>query len=235
MYTSKAHSRHDFEWRHAIHEWPYYIGKDPHKQVFAEGMVLNHLPDKSKQRGFYLPLLEKAAEEEADSPRMAYYLGREYMYAQEWNKCIATLKRYLSLPNSTFREERAAAMRWIAISYASLGDNRQAYAWYYRAIAEAPDMRDAYVEMARLAYRLKDWPCALHMVEAALKIKEPSTAFYNQGYAWDQTPYDLGCIAAYYLGAKERALELARRAAEMAPNDERIKKNLEIIERAVKG
>jgi len=234
MFTSKAHTRHDFEWRHAIHEWLYYIGKDPYEIIFVEGMVLNHLPDKSKSRGNYLPLLEMAAEEEPDSPRMAYYLGREYMYTQQWNKCIATLKRYLSLPNA-FKEERAAAMRWIAASYAALGDNKQAYSWYYRAIAEAPDMRDAYIELARLAYRLADWPCLYHMVEAALKIKEPCTVFYNQGYAWDHTPYDLGSIAAFYIGAKERSLELVRRAAELAPDDERIKRNLEIIERAAKG
>jgi len=235
MYTSKVHTRRDFEWRHAVHEWLYYIGKDPYEIVFAEGMVLNHLPDKNKPRRFYLPLLEMAAEEEKDSPRMTYYLGREYMYNQQWDKCVATLKRYLSHPKATFKEERAAAMRWIAASYAALGDNKQAYAWYYRAIAEALDMRDAYVELAQLAYRLADWPCVLHMVEAALRIKEKSTAFYNQGYAWDQTPYDLGAIAAFYVGAFKRSLELARTAHEMAPGNERIKRNLEIIEKAAKS
>jgi glycosyltransferase involved in cell wall biosynthesis len=235
MHYSKVHSRHDFVWRHPVHEWLYYTGREPEEKVFVEGMVLNHYPDRTKSRSSYLPLLEMAEKEEPESPRIAYYLGREYMYAQKWEKCIATLKRYLKLPEATWKEERAAAMRWIAASYAALGDNKQAYAWYFRAIAEAPHMRDAYIEFARLAFKVSDWPCMLHMVEAALKIKEKSKTFVNQGYAWDHTPYDLGALAAYYVGAKERALEHVRRAAELAPDDPRIKRNLEIIERAAKG
>lgn len=229
IYYSKIHTRRDFRWKYPIHEWLYYDGKDPFIQIFIDGMVLNHYPDSTKSRGSYLPLLELAVEEDPAGSRMAYYLGREYMYKGEWQKCADTLERYLSLPSAVWNEERSAAMRWIAKSCYELGNRSEMLAWYWRAIAEAPDTRDPYIECARLAYRLSDWPLCFFMTEEALKIKEKSKTFVNMGYAWDHTPYDLGAIACYRLGLFKRSLELAEKALEFAPNDERLKNNVRLI------
>lgn len=229
----KAHSRHDYRWKCPIHEYLAYTGNEPQKVVFVEGMVLNHYPDQGKSRGSYLPLLEMAVQEEPENDRMNYYLGREYMYAARWNDCINTLKGYLKLKSAVWAEERCAAMRWIAVSYHRLGDHMESYRWYMKAIAEVPYMREPYVECARMAYETKNWPLCLFMVQEALKIKEKSKVYVNMGYAWDQTPYDYAAIAAYNLGLYEASLAHAKEALKRCPNDERLKNNVELIQRRV--
>jgi glycosyltransferase involved in cell wall biosynthesis len=230
---SKVHARHGFQWYYPVHEWLSYVGTLPEETVFIEGMVLNHFPDNAKSRGSYLPLLELAAQEMPQDSRVTYYLGREYMYKEEWQSCIQTLKKHLSLPTSTWEEERCASMRWIAKSYYQMKAYQEAYAWYYRAIAERPDMRDAYVEFAQMAYLLSDWYTVFYMVEEALKIKERSKEYINMGYAWDATPYDLGAIACFWHNMLDRALAYANTALAMSPQDERLQNNLRLIEEAI--
>lgn len=235
MYYSKAHARHGFQWTCPVHEYLRYMGDDPKTTVMIDHMVLNHHPDPTKSRGSYLPLLELAVEENPTGDRVTYYLGREYMYKGEWQKCIDTLKRYLDLPSATWKEERCASMRWIAKAYNSLENVKEAYAWYFRAIAEAPEMREPYVECARIAYLAADWPMVLFMAEEALKIKEKSKVYVNMGYAWDHTPHDLAAIGCYRLGLYERALMHAKAALEVSPNDKRLQSNLKLIAAKVPG
>ena len=229
MHYAKVHSRKGFIWRDPVHEWLSYQGEEPKVTVFVEGMVLNHYPDPVKSRGSYLPLLELGVEENPKSDRLRYYLGREYMYKGDWQKCIDTLGAYLKLPNATWNEERCAAMRWIAKAHYQLKNTKEAYGWYYRAIAEAPHMRDAYVECAKMAYQLSDWPTTFYMAEEALKIKERSATYVNMGYSWDYTPHDLAAIACYRLEMYERAAVHAQEALLLSPNDERLKGNLRLI------
>lgn len=234
FYYSKIHSRKDFRWHYPIHEWLLYSGTEPQSIVYPEGIVLNHYPDSSKSRGSYLPLLELAVEEDPEGDRVRYYLGREYMYKGEWEKCIDTLKKHLSLPSAKWNEERCASMRWIAHSYHKLGNLQLAYSWYYRAIAEAPSFRDSYVECAKIAYLEKDWPIAFFMIEEALKIKERSKTYVNSGYSWDYTPDDLGAIACYWLGMYDKSLEHAKAALAFSPDDKRLQSNLLLIESKIK-
>ncbi|MFU0828919.1 MAG: Glyco-trans-2-like domain-containing protein [Lachnoclostridium sp.] len=233
LYYSKIHARKGFCWKHPVHEWLSYSGTEPQKTVYVDGIVLNHYPDPSKSRSSYLPLLELAVKEEPDGSRVNYYLGREYMYKGMWKKCIDTLKHYLELPTSVWAEERSAAMRWIAKSSFGLKDTKQAYSWYYKAIAEAPQMRDPYVEFAKMAYLLGDWPTVFFMSEEAIKINEKSKTFVNMGYAWDHTPHDLAAISCYRLGMYDRAKNHAINALKFNPNDERLKNNLRLIEKKI--
>lgn len=225
----KIHDRKFFKWVYPVHEVLQYIGDTPCKEIFIEGLVLNHYPDPSKSRGSYLGILEMAVEENPEDDRMVYYLGREYMYKAKWQECIETLTKYLKLKAATWKEERCAAMRWIAASYGNKGDTQEAYNWYYRAIAEVPHMREAYVELARCAYFRKDWETTFFMAREALKINKKSDCYINMGYAWDHTPDDLAALGAYNLGIYDKALEHAEKAVAITPEDKRLKSNLELI------
>ncbi|MDR1066796.1 MAG: glycosyl transferase family 2 [Clostridiales bacterium] len=225
----KAHDRQGFRWRCPVHEYVYYEGSLPLETVFVEGMVLNHYPDPSKSRGSYLPLLKLAVREEPTNERMRYYLGREYMYKGEWRKSIDTLHAYLDLPSARWSEERCAAMRWIAKSCRKLGLIQEAYRWYYKAVAEAPHLRDPYVEFSEMCYELKDWPMTFFLSEEALKIKEKSRTYVNMGYSWDYTPDDLCAIAAYRMNLFDKAFAHAKSALDYAPNDKRLQDNLKIM------
>lgn len=233
----KAHAKDCYEWACPVHEFLRFKAgsKVREKKVFVDGMVLNHYPDPSKSRSSYLGLLEMGHNENPADERMAYYLGREYMYKGMWHECIETLKAHLKLPGASWKDERCASMRWIAHSYHKLCDNGAAYAWYLRAIAEVPHMRDAYVEFAKVAYALEDWVTVLAMTSEALKIKEKSKTYVNQGYAWDHTPDDLAAIACYRLGNYAAALVHAKRALGFSANDSRLQGNFAIIARALWG
>ncbi len=229
----KVHVRDCYEWICPVHEYLRFTpGKEriQEKKVFVNGMILDHYPDHTKSRSSYLPLLEMAAEETPNDDRMTYYLGREYMYFGRWNDCIRTMERYLALPGAKWKEERCAAMRWMAKSYFMLGSADKAHEIYYQAIAEVPDMRDAYIECAQMAYSLGDWVTVLYMTNEALKINKKSVVYVNMGYSWDYTPDDLAAIANYQLGNYETSLIHARNALSYAEDDERLQSNLELIQ-----
>lgn len=222
----KVHTKKDYKWEAPVHEYLKFIGKQTENKVFIEGMVLNHFPDQSKPRSSYLPLLELAVSEKPDDDRNMFYLGREYMYAKQWDNCIATLNKHLNLPKSVWKEERCASMRCIAEAYKSLGDYTNSSIWYYRAIGECPHMRDPYVEFALLAYSQKDWLKVLFLITEALKINTKSKVYVNKSYSWDHTIYDLGGIACYWLKMYKESAQFFRNAITLNPNNQRLQKNL---------
>lgn len=65
--------------------------------ITINSITVNHYPDHNKPRSSYLKLLELSVKEDPSDDRNTHYLGREYMYYQQWDKCIKTLKKHLSL------------------------------------------------------------------------------------------------------------------------------------------
>jgi len=233
FWYEKIHRRHGFRWTHPVHEILAYYGPEPDIYAWEPTIQLNHYPDPEKSRGNYLPLLELSVKEDPDDDRNMHYLGREYMYHGRWDECIETLKRHLEMPEAEWKDERSASMRFIAAAYLEKGDYEEATGWLYRAIAEAPYLREAYVEMAKLAYMERDWPTVYHMAEEALLITDRTDSYINEAYAWDATIYDLGAISCYELGMYDRSYEWAKIAVEMSPDDERLRNNLELIESSI--
>lgn len=234
FYYFKIHDRQGFQWRCPVHEYISYEGALPLDTIYIDGVVLNHYPDATKSRGSYLKLLELAVEEDPTDERMCYYLSREYRYQGQWQKCIDAAIHYLNMPQAKWSEERCAAMRGAAKACEELGRTQEAYQWYWRAIAEAPHRREAYVDFERLCYTQKDWLLVLYLGEQALKIVQKSRTYINMGYAWDHTADDLCAIAAYNLQLIERSLEHAKKALQLAPEDARLRRNLELIQQAIK-
>ena len=231
----KIHRRHGFRWVHPVHEVLAYSGEDKDMTVWVPGLVLHHYPDASKQRTQYLPLLELSAKENPDDDRTAFWLGREYMYHAMHDKCIEALKRHLDLPSAKWDEERCASMRFIAKSYLAKGDNQAARQWLFKAIAECPRVREPYLQMARLGYTEANWPLVYVMTQRALQITQKSGSYLLEPDAWGYSLYDLGAICTYRLGLYEKSYEYAKTACQMEPDNERLKKNLELIERKRKA
>lgn len=224
------HGRHNTEWVNPVHECLRYIGKAPEQHIWCPEVKLMHYPDKTKSRSYYLPLLELAVAENPEDARNYHYLGREYMFTQQWEKSIPMLQKHLEL--ASWKEERSASMRFIARGYKALGNAQEAKGWLYRAIAETPGLREPYTEMAKLFYDERNWAGIWHMVSEALNIKERS-AYINDPMCWDYTLYDLGSLGAYYIGLKEVSLEYANKALDMCPDDDRLKNNVALIEKAL--
>lgn len=226
----KIHRRHGFRWFRPVHEMLVYSGEGDEACVWVDGLVLRHYPDLGKPRTQYLPLLELAAEENPEDDRVAFWLGREYMYHGRYDEAIGALKRHLSLKSAVWDEERCASMRYIARSLQLGGDVKQAKLWLYKAIAECPNVREPYLQTAKLGYLEGDWPLVFFMVEKALAIKRKSGSYLTEPEAWDYSLYDLGAISLYRLGLFEKAREYALAAISHRPEDPRLKRNLELIE-----
>lgn len=225
----KAHRRHGFRWVHPVHEVLEYSGPDKESTVWVKGMVLNHHPDPSKPRTQYLPLLELSAQENPSDDRTAFWLGREYMYHGQYDACITELKRHLALPSAAWDEERCASMRFIAKSYQAKGNMQEVRLWLYKAVAECPRVREPYLQLARLGYLQGDWPLVYLMVERALAITEKSGSYLLEPESWGYSLYNFGAISAYRLGLYQKSYSYAKTAFELAPGNEQLKKNLELI------
>lgn len=228
FYGEKIHSRNNYRWTHPVHEVLEYSG-DNEKFVFTDRVIINHYPDSSKSRGSYLPLLELSVRECPDDDRNMHYLGREYMYYKRWNECIETLIRHLNLPSATWKDERCASMRFIARSYMNLGRYDEAKLWLEKAIKEAPYLRDPYVEMALLDYRMGNYMDVIKNCTLALRIKENRKTYINESFCFDSTIDDLLSISYYELGIYDISLYYIDRALKFDCGNERLIKNREII------
>ena len=225
----KIHKRTSFKWVHPVHEVLEYSGEEPEHSIFVNGMVLNHYPDLTKPRAQYLPLLELSAQENPQDDRTIFWLGREYMYYNKYEECIATLKKHLELPSATWNEERSASMRFISNCYVAKGDIAEAKAWLYRAIAECPYVREPYLYMAKLAYNQEDWNLLFFITSKGLMITERSGSYLVETESWGFLLEDYAAIACYHLGLIEQAYKHAVTACEIAPEDVRLANNLKLI------
>lgn len=231
FWIEKIHARRGFFWKHPVHE---VLVKtvSAGRSVWAEGVQLDHHADESKSRGQYLPLLEQSVEEDPTDDRNMHYLGREYMYRGRWDDCIAVLKRHLALPTATWKDERSASMRYIAKSYAMKGEYRQARDWYLQAIAQAPHLREGYLDLAKLLYEGQEWDGVLYFTACALAITHRPRSYICEADSWGALPHDLRSIAFYHTGRVKQALEEAKLALEKSPQDERLRGNVELLEKS---
>lgn len=230
FWADKIHKNGCYRWASPVHETLVYTGGGGECFVDAEGVQLDHHPDEAKSRGQYLPLLELAVREDPQNDRNCHYLGREYMFRGEWRRAIETLTRHLTLPTAVWADERCASMRYIARCLRALGEESRAEHWLHRAIAEAPHLREPYMDYALLLYRQERWHGLVDTVQAALAITERPRTYICEADAWGALPCDLLSLAYAHLGDTERAAEACREALALAPQDERLQKNLAIFE-----
>ena len=232
FWTEKAHSRFGYKWTHPVHEILTWIGEGREgNKVYVEGMQLDHRADDTKSRAQYLPLLELSVAEDPEDDRNMHYLGREYYFHGRWEDAVITLKRHLTLPRAVWPDERCASMRYMARCLVQLGRRGEALAWLYRAVAEAPHLREPYLEAAKLLYQSEDWDGVCFFTREALKITERVRTYINDSEYWGPLPYDLLSLGLYYTGRYAEAVEAAEKATELAPGDERIAKNLLLMRR----
>ena len=185
FWYEKIHSRHGWQWTHPVHEVLQRTdGLRQIRTVTAAGVQLDHHPDDTKSRGQYLPLLELSVKEAPEDDRNVHYLGREYFFYGRWDDCIATLQRHLAMPTATWADERSASMRYIAKSYVRKGDVLSARRYFLRAIAEAPHLREGYMDLATVLYEQENWPGVLYFTACALEITARPDTYICEAAAW---------------------------------------------------
>lgn len=226
FWPEKIHARHGFRWVNPVHEVLEYYGSAPYRCAVADGIQLDHHADTSKSRGQYLSLLELAVEENPENDRNMHYLGREYMFRRMWPECEKTLLRHLAMPTALWPEERSASMRFLARAVLHQGRVKEAEQWLLRAIAEAPLLREPWLDASSLAATQKHWAGSLHFAERALEITQRGQSYINEAESWGARPYDLAAVAAYWLGDREKALKYGQAALALEPDNARLRSNM---------
>ena len=233
FFVDKIHARHGYRWVHPVHEVLSPNAALQERRVVVAGMQLDHHADPSKSRGQYLPLLELAVEEDPHNDRNMHYLGREYCFAGDWKRCAETLRRHLAMPEATWADERCASMRYLARAELMLGNEMVAEQWLLRACAEAPHLREPWLDYAKLLYLREDFDGMTFLARKALALADRPRTYICEADAWGFLPYDLLALGCFYTGRREEALKAAREAARLAPYDERLQKNVKAIEKAL--
>lgn len=227
FYNARIHTRHGYSWRHICHEALYPDGIDD-DFVLAADLRVDHYPDPSKSRAFYLPLLERAVKAEPHDARMAHYLAREYYYNARYDDAITEFQRYLDM-NGHFTGERVGSMIFIGKCLAALG--RDPLPWYLKAVAEMPDSREAWVSLAETYYSANDWPNCFAAAKKSLSIARSHDGYTKDPHSYGPAPHDLAALGAWYIGLHAEAIEHARTALSLKPDDVRLKDNLALMEK----
>lgn len=220
----RIHTRTNIHWKYPIHEVPEsYDREEVTAQIDLQSW---HLPDGTKSRAYYLPLLEKAAAENPDA-RNLYYLGREYFYHQKLDKSLETLKKYLEVSN--FPAERGYALRFMA---KCVTDPKEAEEFLIRSTEEFQS-RESILALANHYYHNKQWEECNKVAKIALQQTHKSTHFMVEAWAWTHMADDLIAVSAWNLGKWQEAYEHGKKAVEISPDDERLKTNLKFYKERV--
>ena len=212
----KIHTRNNYEWKHPVHEVLKCSISETQEWC---GVEIHHHPDTSKSRSQYLDLLALSVEEDPTDDRNAFYYARELFFVGKRDEACVEFKRHLSLPSAVWKPERARSMRYLA----ELEDTEE---WLFKALAEAPERREGWVDLAKYYYSQEAWEGCLWASQKALEITNKPLEYLCEEFAWSFAPYDYAAISSYNLGLFDRAIEYGKGALLLAPDDDRLINNL---------
>lgn len=226
FYYEKIHARNGYHWHHPVHEYPRPDVRTNEVYAHTDRLLVSHHPDPTKSRGQYMDLLDLSVAEDPRCPRNAFYRARELTFYSRWEEAIEACKKYLSMPEATWQNERCYAMRLLGKSFDAMGDREEATRWLLRACAEAPNTREPWVELSLMYYTQAMWHQSWSAAMTALAIQDREFVYTCDPEVWGSKPHDLAAISAWNLGLVDIAREQGKKAVLLAPEDKRLANNL---------
>lgn len=155
-------------------------------------------------------ILESMLEQDGPSPRLLYYLGREYR-AKDWTKSVQFFEQLLRRGDGA-PEERYQAAHMAADLYRAVGNYADADRLDGWALAILPEWADADFGLAECAYYRRDWARCIAWTERGLAKGVPqTTAIINPlDYLW--SPYLFYNFALNQVGRVEEAMRACETA-----------------------
>lgn len=227
----RIHGRSGWFWKYPAHNLvvPFIPDVPASWANEAAAVTIEHFPDKEKSRDDRLGLLELAVRENPHESRPSHYLGREYFFRGDLDRAEVELKRHLTLTLGAWHGDRAASMRFLGWIENRCNNPAGAIAWFLRECAESPADREPWVDLAQAYHDAGDHAGSYFAAKRALAIGERPRDAITYGYAWGERPYDLAALSAWRLGLKDEARAFGEAALKLAPDDARLKNNLELM------
>lgn len=223
--NNKVHSRWNWQWTAPIHEV-----LEPYGGLVLQDVELNtmmrHVPDESKSRGNYLPMLRDAVKERPHDARMAAYLVRELFFHEQWQEIANYAKQALKLGG--WYVEQAAICRAAGKANQELGKPTEAERWFRKGTKLAADQMEAWFSLAQFYYERRNWAECLKAASYVEVLSKPDHYLVDQS-VWSWRAFDLISIALWNLGMRDESKKYAELAYNANPNDERLESNLKVI------
>jgi glycosyltransferase involved in cell wall biosynthesis len=221
--VKKFHARQGYRFKRPVHEALYFSGEEV--TCSCQDIVICEIQDRSKTtRQQYLPLLELAHNESPEDSQICFWLGRDYMWANQPEQGIKALERYLTLPTSTWAEERSEAMRYLA----RMQPDKKMF-WLDRARIEAPHRRETWLDLAEVLHDQTDWLNLFWACTNGIEKTRCTGSYLDDQHCWGFRLFDLGAIAAWRLDMMDRAVEWGSKAAQLDPGNQRLRNNLDFF------
>ncbi|MFO1097866.1 MAG: hypothetical protein U1E81_06200 [Xanthobacteraceae bacterium] len=222
-YPSKSfHRRWGYRFKRAVHEALFCYGEEVTHR--CDGIVMHHLRTTATNHSQYIHLMEIALRENKEDAQICFWLGREYMWANQHDRAVELLQRYLSLPASRWSDERSEAMRYLARIQP---DKRMC--WLDKARMEAPHRREIWLDLAEEFHSQSDWLNLFWACINGIEKTHRTGSYLDDAHCWGFRLFDLAAIAAWRVNVMDRAVEWGRKALELDPSNERLKSNLDFF------
>lgn len=224
--SKKFHRRFGYRFRRPVHEALFYVAGDEVTQS-ASDILVHHVQDRGKStRSQYLPLLELAWKEDPSDSQISFWLGRDLMWANQHERGAEVMLHYLTLPSSTWTEERSEAMRCLSRMRPD-----QKMVWLDRARMEAPHRREIWHDLAEEFHAQSDWLNLFWACSNGIEKTHRTNSYLDDLHVWGFRLFDLGAIASWHLNAMDRAVEWGTKAVEIDPGNQRLNRNLDFFAR----
>ena len=216
--------RGTFEYKYRAHELP--VAVNGWGKVEHTGFVWEHRPpaDRVWKSNYTLDRLVLDVAENPDDQRPLYYLGRQHMYRKEWEMALDRLTAYLEKA----AHDEADAWHCVSLCHYGLGQEKKRIAALYQACAAAPHRREWWGELATYYHGKGQDNIAAGLLKCALEQPVPPKSYIKHHW-YGPHIYDLLARCLWKLKRYEEGKEYASTAAVLAPDNERLQKNLKFF------
>lgn len=210
---SKFYDRRFLKWTGIIHE---VLTGDAKRHFFDEKVIkLEHWQNVSESRSKYLAGLALDCFLHPEKDRNSHYFAREMYYKRMWKSAAKEFERHIEM--NKWQAERAQSMIYLGDCYLNLNKPEDALRQYQKACETGPARRLAWLRLADLKMKTKDFVRSIAYAKASLEI--PHSGFYSESMAnYTHEPHYYLYVSYGWVGGKvKKAQEHNDIAIDYAP------------------
>jgi len=223
-------------WNKKIHENVLPKSKNDYKIDLSEELVIDHLAtqehiNESWMRNLKYLLDEYKQDKENTDSRTLAYLGRMLAGVGQYEKAIFFLEKHIA--TSGWDDDRYMSWCQLSDAYRHIGNDEQAKAAAFEALAERPEYPDAYLRLHDIYFNMEDWVKAEEWGRQGLLKPIPRTFMMQDLSSYKWRPILSMAFTLFQLDKFEDALKLFNIAKKDVPTLDFILQNEEMFNKAV--